>query len=73
MPDHDGIVGCYSLHLYCRYRFTETSTHVFPNEPFDFIGYDRTDAFRDARKAGFRMDLRERTVICPVCWKKGLR
>lgn len=69
----------YTLDLYCdhpnhkiEYFYSSTNDGIL--EDFDQFFSDeknpKTDCFRQARKAGWKINLKERTCICPKCSEK---
>lgn len=65
------IASGYSLHLYC-------DTPGCPNQnctggvvPGDFAHEERSVCYRMARKAGWVINRRYRTTVCPECAKAG--
>jgi len=67
------IVGCYSLHLYCRY-YTDPACphHLKGGQPEIFgTGCDNGAAARQqARKRGWELDLETWNATCPDCAKR---
>lgn len=64
----DPIVGCYVLHLYCT-----KATHEYAGRcRHEFTGKNETDALKEARKAGWIVNKRNRSVTCPKCMEKLL-
>ncbi len=66
----DGIVGCYSLHLYCRY---ENKLHDFQEFPHEFTAEFGSEARQDARKFGWKLNLKKNRAVCPKCTSRGLK
>jgi len=71
------IVGCYSLHLYCD---TPGCPQAVCRPGSDGIGQppgefthetDQRGAVAKARRAGWKLDLRHWTCLCPECHKKA--
>jgi hypothetical protein len=70
------IVGGYSLNLYCdaenhpEYHKMTLEQRRNPDlEPGEFYGETASQCRKQARKAGWRINLVEQTVICPFCCK----
>lgn len=59
------IVGCYSLHLYCDTPQCPHRPHRGPD--FDAIGETGGEARDEARKAGWKIDMRQNKAYCPKC------
>ena len=70
------IVGCYSLDLYCENfdiyerEVEDKFGHRYDDFPDEFTGYDRAECFRNARKAGWVINVRKHTAYCPKCSHK---
>lgn len=69
------IVGGYSLHLYCDVldeSYQHRGSASFPGDGTgDFCGESGGNARQDARRAGWKFDLKGGRVICPSCLKAG--
>lgn len=67
------IIGCYTLELYCngdsncRYTLDKNSG---PNESAIFTGETAGQARTRARKAGWKLNIKEGIAICPDCQRK---
>ena len=62
----------YTLDLYCDHP-THQNENPFRSECDQFFsdeGNPKTDCFRQARRFGWKINLKERTCICPKCNKK---
>lgn len=66
-PGDIGIIGCYSLHLYCSFENAEQ--HEFGEFPHEY-----TDEFGSRCRAQARLDgwklFRDGKAMCPKCAKK---
>ena len=62
------IVGCYSLDLYCD----NEDAHIHEHYSFEATGRSRAQCLRAAKRAGWAVDSRKRTVRCPKCKGKKL-
>ena len=58
------IVGCYTLDLYCD---DETCKPKFKEFPKNFIAEYGSECRAQARRAGWKLNLRDGTAICPRC------
>jgi len=56
-----GIVGCYSVHLYCDHP--DAAKHVCPDFPAEFTGKSERNCLAEARKHGWKIS--STTVLCP--------
>jgi hypothetical protein len=72
------MVGCYSLHLYCDTAGCPNSTAKPSNmpagasPPAEFTHQtNEAGAFREARKAGWKLNSKDWTCYCPQCVKAG--
>lgn len=69
------IVGCYSLHLYCRFYNEPECPYHLNYEPETFgVGCETgSEARQQARKKGWVLDLDTWQATCPSCAarKKG--
>ena len=61
------VVGCYTLHLYCD--FHTKSELVGISALGEFTGRNRSEAFKEARDAGWRTYPAQSLVKCPHCVK----
>ena len=63
-------VGGYSLHLYCR--FAGESDCPFNYGLHGEVGGFQTarDSYREARRQGWRLDLKTNYATCPACVKR---
>ena len=64
-----GIIGYYSLHLYCTFENPEHGLSEFPHEYADEYGY-RCRA--QARRDGWKL-FKDGKAMCPKCTKKKPR
>ena len=64
------IVGCYSLDLYCDNE--DAHKGEYPTFSFESTGRSRAQCLRAAKRAGWAVDIRKRTVRCPKCKGKKL-
>ncbi len=66
------IVGCYCLHLYCRYSNERECPFHLNYEPEIFgVGCETgSEARQQARKHGWVLDLSEGEATCPACAKR---
>ncbi len=65
-----GIVGCYSLDLYCdntEAHKGEFNDGLWEALKWETIGRSRAECFRKAKKAGWSIDLRNHLARCPRC------
>lgn len=63
----------YTLDLYCENidnKELDLKMHDWLEFPHTFFAYDRKQAFRDARKAGWKINTKNKTCICPKCVQK---
>ena len=61
------IVGCYVLHLYCD---TCERVHYTPegaSSKHEFTGDSKQEAYRSARKRGWRISEQVQKAMCPEC------
>lgn len=58
------IVGGYDLQLYCD---RESPAHGYKEFPHQFSSEFGHRARRNARRAGWKLNLRDGTAICPKC------
>ncbi len=74
------IVGCYTLDLYCDTPECENGRAVHTSNsdgiasaPATFTAEHGSECRKDARRAGWRLELREGLAWCPLCTgrKKG--
>ena len=69
------IVGGYTLELYCDARPDDTlhtRALIVAGDGFgEFVGEKASTCRRLARKAGWLLNLKEGTCICPACRKKA--
>lgn len=68
------IVGGYDLHLYCRHEklHAERDGKYGSKSGFaEFHGYNKNDAYGDARKAGWKFSNFD--VTCPGCIKDDVK
>ena len=71
------IFGCYVLDLYCETegcrnkscRIVGGSDQVAP--PAQYLAETGTECRQMARRAGWKLNLREGTALCPLCTKLG--
>ncbi|MFA5202877.1 MAG: hypothetical protein WC708_00475 [Lentisphaeria bacterium] len=67
------IIGCYTLELYCNgdpnCRFT-LSKSTGANESAVFTGDSAKQTRTKARKAGWKLNLKEGSAICPDCQRR---
>jgi hypothetical protein len=67
------IIGCYTLELYCNgdpnCKFT-LSKGTGANESAMFTGDTAKQTHTKARKAGWKLNLREGSAICPDCQRR---
>jgi|WetSurMetagenome_2_1015567.scaffolds.fasta_scaffold18500_7 hypothetical protein len=67
------IIGCYTLELYCNgdpnCKFAP-SKGTGANESAVFTGDTAKQTHTKARKAGWKLNLREGSAICPDCQRK---
>lgn len=76
-----GMASGYSLDLYCDnagdgkpggYGYgSPADGHAFRAFPAEFYGETWSECARNARAAGWKIDRRERTAICPKCARKA--
>ncbi len=73
------IVGCYSLDLYCdneEAHFVEPkrlqTTGYYDTPYFNSIGRSREGCLRLSKKAGWSVNFKTRTALCPQCKGKRL-
>ena len=63
-------VGCYTLDVYCdrkkEYSFEHLWMETFGGETFSYC-------MRSAKKAGWKINARDRTATCPHCLKEDAR
>jgi hypothetical protein len=71
------IASGYSLHLYCDTPGCPnqncTGSADNPVVPGDFSHEERSVCYKMARKAGWVINMRARTVVCPICSKAGIQ
>lgn len=62
------IVGCYSLDLYCEYDdCLETNIKDLKVQNMKtFTGYDRGEAFSNAREKGWLINHKKDKALCPM-------
>lgn len=69
-------VGAFTLDLYCENMpknwFENKDHHDYDEFPHQFVEHDRKDAFRIARKRGWKINTEKRTCVCPKCVKRNL-
>lgn len=63
------IVGCYSLDLYCDHP--DGGQYRCTNWPGQWTGTTDRNCYAQARRAGWKLDLRQRQVLCPAHAKEG--
>lgn len=61
-----GVIGCYSLHLYCSFENSEHEYSEFPHEYTDEFG---SRCRRQARRDGWKL-FKDGKAMCPKCTKK---
>lgn len=61
------IVGGYSLELYCDNILSKVNKHEYGEFPHQFYGNDRAEAFKEARRHGWRINAKKGTAYCPKC------
>ncbi len=67
LNDPIGIVGGYSLHLYCQYNNERHDWREFPHE---FYGPENgSEARAKAKVRGWKFDFRKNVATCPKCVK----
>ena len=59
------IVGCYDLHLYCDANGCPLTKEL--KMPRQYTGPTLGYCLRDARKDGWRVNVRKDKAICPKC------
>lgn len=64
------IVGGYSLHLYCSRANAE---HGFNEFPHQFTGETGPECRAEARKIGWKLDMKSHTAVCPKCARKAAK
>ena len=67
LPPYSGLVGCYSMDLYCE----EDDGHKFEEMPHQYTGPTGAGCNRDARKDGWILDLQNRRCWCPKHRESG--
>lgn len=71
------IVGCYTLHLYCRHAGGKSDNrHLYGLSPAEFTGRTYSECRRTAMKHGWRFHRAKGTpgdddVTCPWCVRFG--
>lgn len=60
----------FTLDLYCE-NYESCSEGAIGYTPTQFVAYDRKEAFKAARKAGWTVNIRNSTCYCPKCSKKN--
>jgi len=64
------IAGCYSLHLYCDnydYASVTRGGHEFEEFPHEFTAELGSTCRADARKLGWKFNIRKGEATCPKC------
>lgn len=65
----------YSLHLYCDIKGCPNSQAKGSGDNFappgEFSDEDRSVCYKQARRAGWLVNHRYRTTVCPTCAKAG--
>lgn len=62
------IVGGYSLHLYCDEPTHDRLATQFQNH--EFAGGTKGETHKEARDAGWLLNLKDDVAICPHCRKQ---
>jgi hypothetical protein len=58
------IIGCYSLDLYCCRK---NPAHKHSEFPHNYTAETGGECRKDARKDGWKLNLRDQTAVCPKC------
>jgi hypothetical protein len=62
------LVGSYYLQVYCHM----VNPDHWGERVLDLTGHNFRDCIREAREAGWKIDLKAETAYCPVCVAAGL-
>lgn len=70
------IAGCYSLDLYCDNdspSSVERGEHVYREFPHQYTAEHGSKCRSLARKAGWKLDIKNGLAICPKCVARGIK